>query len=98
MALAAGLPPPLVAGLPARDYAALELALERRWTMRDELAALTLETLSTLVLVQLARGGVKPGPPIRVPRPHRTTRDGRPVQSGMALIAALGGRTEGGRS
>ena len=96
MALAAGLPPPLVAELPARDFAALEHALERRWTMRDELAATTAELLHALVLVQLSRAGVRRdrlGPPLRVPRPSRTTPSGKRVASGHELAAALGARS-----
>jgi hypothetical protein len=96
VALAAGLPPPLIAAMPARDFAALETALERRWTLRDEIAATTAELLHALVLVQLARAGVKRdrlGPPLRVPRPSKTTATGKRVASGHELAAALGARS-----
>ena len=85
MALAADLSPSEVAALDGRAWHALTAALEERWTRRDELAALTVELLHTLVRLQVKR----PPPPFFVERPYERQARKRPA-TGRELAAALG--------
>jgi hypothetical protein len=105
MAVAAGLPPPLIAELPARDYGALEAALDRRWGPTEEGLATLCDLVHLLLLVEVQRGGGKGWRWTPIPRPTASSstrrrrpasaggpRNGKPgVQTGQALLAALGG-------
>ena len=66
-----GLSPAVVAELDARDFLSLEARAVDRWGWSEELLATLCELVHHLIGVQLARGGVKPGKPLRIPRPGR---------------------------
>jgi len=79
VAASTGLPPAAIAGLDHREFVALERAAADRWGWNEELLATLAELLHHLIGVQLARGGVKPGPPLRIPRPGRPVPTAAPA-------------------